>query len=189
MTTMHQRPQSPLFALPAELRNRIYEHAALAQKSNKEPSILCTCRQIRCEGLKLFYAAHAFNFLAEIGSLQRWDAKEYHHFLTSLGANKAVWIEHLRFQLADEYDYLMGRKVEELFIDVTLDANKAEVGRASYSRGDVAAENVAALQNATMALNSAWTAHPNPTKAGLLRTLPALVPLEVTIGDGRADEP
>lgn len=185
---MHQQSQSPLFALPAELRNRIYEHVAIAHTSNDEPRLLSTSCRVRREGLKLFYAFHIFNFLAKGRAGNRWDAFKYQHFLTSLGADRVVWIEHLRLQITIDYDPREGRKEEDVFLDVTLHAEKAEVVKARYSHDDVMAENVAALQTATAALNSAWAIPPSPTKAGLLRTLPALVPIEVEIGAGSADQ-
>ncbi|KAK5111956.1 hypothetical protein LTR85_011703 [Meristemomyces frigidus] len=61
-------PQSPLLALPAELRNRIYEFALLEQETVhvddnlRRPALLDTCRQIRSEALRLWYTENAFLF-------------------------------------------------------------------------------------------------------------------------------
>ena len=68
------------------------------------------------------------------------------------------------------------------YIDVVVDAEKAEVLSAAFSTfEDVIKEDVEALEKARVALNNAWAAHSNPNKPGMLRTLAALVPIDVKV--------
>ncbi|KAK5731479.1 hypothetical protein LTR17_011367 [Elasticomyces elasticus] len=50
------------FKLPAELRNRIYEHHEefILAKRQPPPPILRTCRQIRSEGSIMYYGSNDF---------------------------------------------------------------------------------------------------------------------------------
>lgn len=63
---------SPLFRLPGELRNKIYEYALTKRhpvlvnsEGFKVPPLLLTCHAIRSEALSLFYILNTFDVLFE----------------------------------------------------------------------------------------------------------------------------
>ena len=66
---------SRLTSLPAELRNRIYRLALIndkplnitSKKTNQEPALLATNRQIRAEALKIYYAENIFLLRVDLG--------------------------------------------------------------------------------------------------------------------------
>ena len=175
--------QSPLFKLSGELRNRIYEQVSINHPNNHEPALFLTCRQIRNEGRKLFYATHTFVLSAK-DRMNRMDPTNYQHFLTRLGVDKAAMIEHLRIEVGNNLRHFQNPQAESVFVDVRVDAGKAEVLSACFSHEGVSKKAVGTLETAKNALNAAWATHENPTKIGLLRTLPALVPQKVKVGDG-----
>ena len=65
-----QRPQTGLFKLPAELRNRIYSLVLIENDTIDVdpllslPAILGVCRQLRLETLQLYYSSNDFRILA-----------------------------------------------------------------------------------------------------------------------------
>jgi len=70
-TSVNSVAQSPLFRLPPELRNRIYEYAVYrsaehgfcvvtATSGIPEPALLLTCKLIRQEAIGIFYAENKF---------------------------------------------------------------------------------------------------------------------------------
>ena len=65
--------KSAFFNLPAELRNRIYEFVLLQEDDEAieigstgvpEPSLLLTCKQIRKEGLPIYYEENTFDIFS-----------------------------------------------------------------------------------------------------------------------------
>lgn len=182
----NQQEQSPLFGLPAELRNRIYEIVSIVHTSNAEPALFSTCRKIREEGLELFYTTHTFSFKAAKSFSGPWPAERYHHFLTCLGASKAIMIEHLAFHIRCQKALERDTSGEMTHVAVTLDARTPRILDARFSRGNVAKEHVAALNEARDGLNAVWQGH--PSKVGILRTLPALVPRKIRIEEADEDD-
>lgn len=182
----NEQPECPLFKLPSEIRNGIYEYVSVAHDSHREPSIFRTCRRIRNEGLKLFYATHVFRFEATT-HYGPWEATHYHHFLTRIGADKAAKIEHLQFDVDDEVrSYGMENK-EIVSIFVTVHAKEPRILKTCFLRDDVRGDDVASLQATKDAINSAWESHPEPTKVGIMRTLAHLVPSRVRF-EGKAED-
>lgn len=61
---------SPLLALPAELRQQIYLHALVSQDdidysvrgSRPTPPLLVTCHQVRKEALEMYFTVNSFSF-------------------------------------------------------------------------------------------------------------------------------
>lgn len=184
--TLNLQTQSPLFKLSGELRNRIYEQVSIDHPNNHEPSLFATCNQIRSEGLKLFYATHTFLFPAKQLEPSEKQPTAYHHLLTSVAAEKAERIEHLRFQVQNQERYFTNPDAEAIFVDIKIHAGRAEVVSAGFSPPGVSQKATEKLEKARRDLNAAWKAHENPTKVGLLRTLLALVPQEVRM-EGERD--
>lgn len=180
-----EQTQSPLFALPAELRNRIYEQVAIQQYGNGQPNLLRTCRKIREEGLELFYTSHAFRAPARVHRMQSWDDTAYQKLLTRLGTERASLIQHVRFELSEKHGGMRTATV-----DVTVHAKNAKVTEAVYLEDNVAKESRDMLAAQKTRLNQQWAVHPNPSKVGLLRTIPSLVPREVKKegDDGEEDQ-
>ena len=77
--------QSPLLRLSGELRNKIYREVLVDQKSVKvtttgvpEPAFLLTCKQIRREGMDVFYGENRFRIPApryDSTTLMHWGEK------------------------------------------------------------------------------------------------------------------
>lgn len=174
----NEQAKCPLSKLPSEIRNSIYEHVSIAHDSHHEPSIFGTCRRIHNEGLKLFYATHIFRFEATT-HYGPWEATHYHHFLTCIGADKAAKIEHLQFDVDDEVRSYKKKNKDIVSILVTVHAKEPRILETCFLRDDVRGDDVASLESRKDALNSGWESHPEPTKAGLMRTLAALVPSRV----------
>lgn len=70
---------SHLLDLPPELRNRIYREVLLKTDSiqvtgqgYERPSLLTTCRQIRSEGLSIFYHENSFSILMSDYDISVW---------------------------------------------------------------------------------------------------------------------
>lgn len=82
-----------LLEISAELRNRIYEYALITSKDYKpiviqestfaQPSLLCTCSQIRKEASKIYYLRNSFQFI-----LDEWDPTILRSFCQQ---DKASW--------------------------------------------------------------------------------------------------
>ncbi|KAK3667359.1 hypothetical protein LTR22_001875 [Elasticomyces elasticus] len=64
LTKQHDTKKAlpPLLALPAELRNLIYEFIIAAHDTRAQPNFVNACRQTRTEALDLFYSNHRFEF-------------------------------------------------------------------------------------------------------------------------------
>ena len=176
----NEQPQCPFFRLPSEIRNKIYEDVSIAHNSNREPSIFRTCRRIHNEGLKLFYATHAFRFEART-HWRPWEAEQYHHFLTRLGADKTTMMEHLQFDIEDETRFYAAEHKEDISIFVSVHAKEPRILETCFSRDDVRGDHVASLEARKDAINGAWESHPEPMKVGFIRTLAALVPSYVKL--------
>jgi hypothetical protein len=100
-----------LLKLPSELRNQIYELVLVAThdidantwcatrrfksyytratiKYSMEPALLATCKQIRGEGLPIFYGQNTF--FAKRGNAAWWN------FLRHIGPTKRAMVENLK---------------------------------------------------------------------------------------------
>ncbi|KAK4895777.1 hypothetical protein LTR27_006259 [Elasticomyces elasticus] len=81
---------SPLLALPAELRNVIYEFMIAAHETRAQPNFVNACRQTRSEALDLFYSNHRFLFGPDA-------LLPYHlHWLEAIGEAKVDCIRFVR---------------------------------------------------------------------------------------------
>lgn len=95
--------ESPLFRLPAELRNAIYEMALTATSvlelepwrtratAPTQPPLTRTCRAIRAEALPIFYSSN--DFLAAICDVE--DEKRLQHWLAAMGSYNRVHLTHV----------------------------------------------------------------------------------------------
>jgi len=176
--------QCALLSLPPEVRNRISEAVSIVHEDNHEPNYFRTCRQIREEGLKLFYATHTFFFTGQAHSSQRWAGTSCQHFITCIGPRKAALLEHFRFSVSD----LFSRDEALADIRVTVDPEKLRILDVSFAREDIADADVAALTASKDSLNSVWSKLPSTNRVGFLRTLTALVPRKVSIKGASVDE-
>ncbi|KAK3639168.1 hypothetical protein LTR56_008759 [Elasticomyces elasticus] len=64
LITQRDTKQAPsqILALPAELRNLIYELIIATHETRAQPNFVNACRQTRTEALDLFYGTHRFLF-------------------------------------------------------------------------------------------------------------------------------
>ncbi|KAK5122088.1 hypothetical protein LTR85_004334 [Meristemomyces frigidus] len=118
---------SPLKKLPAELRNRIYEMALQHEDaiiirtdgafdelsaSGLPLALTATCREIRNDTLKMFYANNAFHFHTTLpnyatSGFKQWvnnmnanNMSQIHHLCLELGAtNKDTWREPISISM------------------------------------------------------------------------------------------
>lgn len=120
-----QRPASPLFKLPAELRNRIYEYALTDDKqplvvvhtwlsvSNgyglcMQPALVRTCRAIRNEALSIFYSSNEFTASFEM----QYSERVMRAWLERIGRQNR---EHLQQILVPVVDFEMYFSMVEAF--------------------------------------------------------------------------
>ncbi|CAK3877157.1 Hypothetical predicted protein [Lecanosticta acicola] len=101
MAEAHQRtkePQSQLLALPAELRNKIYElslpstfmlnrETHISKTASSLPPLLNVCRKTRCEALGIWLADTLFKFFL---------LDDVKNFLEIIGPGNAAKLNHVR---------------------------------------------------------------------------------------------
>ena len=97
--------------LPAEIRNRIYEHALpqdamlllpgacthQSVTSAVQPALTRVCRQVRAEALPVFYAENCF-----VAHVHRFDVGHFIHFMTAIGQEKRSMIRKVILYLASQ---------------------------------------------------------------------------------------
>ncbi|KAK4500664.1 hypothetical protein PRZ48_008853 [Zasmidium cellare] len=78
----HGQNKLHLLGFPAEIRNRIYEHALIEDDAIDvnptglpQPALLCTSRQIRTEAIGIYYNSNKFRVL-----IQSWDGAKFTKF-------------------------------------------------------------------------------------------------------------
>lgn len=112
--TMAPQPKSPLFRLPPELRNTIYE-MALTEASVLElkplfkrtpaatqPPRLRACRATRAEALPIFHSK--IDSVAAIHSVG--DEKRLQHWLTAIGPHNRVHLRHVLLGRGDYFSFV-----------------------------------------------------------------------------------
>ncbi|KAK5741777.1 hypothetical protein LTR17_003768 [Elasticomyces elasticus] len=91
---------SRFLALPAELRNFIYELAFESSVSidGEQAGIVRACRQTREESLLLFYNISGFAFGSSFRSGETLEGPEVRQWLQAIGEANAGQLRHLRFE-------------------------------------------------------------------------------------------
>ena len=96
-----------LLDLPPEIRKMIYGFASTSNKSYAEPPFLRVCRQIRSEGLNIFYSTHIFKIVAHRDDATHGNYPEaqchsrpwVEQLISRVGTRNASKIRHLRFKI------------------------------------------------------------------------------------------
>ncbi|KAK3658776.1 hypothetical protein LTR56_001647 [Elasticomyces elasticus] len=103
---------SRFLALPAELRNMIYQLAFDGSVSidGKQAGIVRVCWQIREESLLLFYNLSCFAFASSFGVLVTLERPKLRQWLQAIGKANAGQLRYLRFE--SDYRYRNNRKGE-----------------------------------------------------------------------------
>ncbi|KAK5682969.1 hypothetical protein LTS10_004497 [Elasticomyces elasticus] len=130
LTQQHDTKKAlpPFLALPAELRNVIYEFIIAAHETRAQPSFVNACRQTRTEALDLFYSNHRFDF-GPAGP------RSYHiYWLGAIGGSKVEYIRFVRGTV-EMYDNSQpsGLRVTPIGLEIEIrdngDGGKALVAR------------------------------------------------------------
>ncbi|KAK4895792.1 hypothetical protein LTR27_006274 [Elasticomyces elasticus] len=130
---------SRLLALPAELRNFIYELAFEGSVSigGRQAGIVRACRQTREESLLLFYNLSRFVFRSQLAGYHMTCCPELRAWLTAIGKANAEQLRHLRFK--HEYSWKINKHGDDVmpiydYLDIAVhdDATRSIAWTFSY---------------------------------------------------------
>ncbi|KAK5736339.1 hypothetical protein LTR17_007503 [Elasticomyces elasticus] len=118
----------PFLALPAELRNLIYEFMIAAHETRAQPNFVNACRQTRTEALDLFYSNHRFDF-GPAGP-----RSDHIYWLGAIGESKVEFIRFVRGTI-EMYDnsHPNGLRVTPVGLEIEIRDNGGE-GKALVAR-------------------------------------------------------